>query len=118
MNKNRIPLAFALALPSIIGLGFAAYAYFMSGTGVTGSGGALLAMIGALAVLLGSLVAPFTARRGTVFGLLVFLIALGAALTGVAGFFLMQFGLALAMALTLIASAFVMFRVITARRPF
>ncbi len=117
MSRNLIPLALAMASPAIIGLGFAANAYFTRGSGVMGSGGAFLAMIGALAVLLGSLITSFIMQRGTAFGLLAFFIALGAALIGVAGFFLIQFGLAWAMALTLVALAFVVFRVSTERRP-
>lgn len=106
MRKSIIPVA----VPAVLGCGFAAYAYFAARTGVTGSEGALLALIGALAVMLGSLVAGFTKRRGAVFGMLAFLIALGAVLTAVAGFFLMQYGLATAMALTIVGLTFVLLR--------
>lgn len=113
MSRNLMPVA----APAALGCGFAAYAYFADRTGVAGSEGALLALIGAVAVAIGILVAGLTARQGAVFNILACLIALGAALTAVAGFFLMQYGLAAAMALTLVGLVFVLLRPAPARRP-
>jgi hypothetical protein len=112
MRKSLIPVA----VPAVLGCGFAAYAYFAVRTGVTGSEGALLALIGAVAVMLGIFVACFTKRKGVVFGMLAFLIALGAVLTAVAGFFLMQYGLATTMALTIVGLTFVLLRPASAKR--
>ena len=97
MRKSFIP---------VIGLGpvgtvLAVYAYLSLDTGAAGTFGALLALIGAIAVTVGSLVAALADLRGWVFGVLAFLIALGAALTALAGYFLMQHGLAAVMALVL-----------------
>ncbi|MFN3844878.1 MAG: hypothetical protein ACK4RZ_03515 [Paracoccaceae bacterium] len=82
MTRNLLPIE----VPVVIGCGFAVYVYFANRTGVIESEGALLALIGALAVVLGILVAGFTQRRGAVFGTLVALIGLGAALTAIAMF--------------------------------
>lgn len=112
MHRNLLPVA----LPAAVGCGFAAYAYLADQTGVTGSAGALLALIGALAVFIGVILSAFTERRGALFGVLAFLIGLGAALTAVAGFFLMQYGLVAAMAFTVVGLVFVLLRPDT-RRP-
>ncbi len=89
-----------VAVPALVGTFLAAVAYLSDGTGVTGTVGALLALIGAVAVTLGALlaVAPTLSRwlRRT----LNVLLALGAALTAVAAYFLMQTALTAAMALT------------------
>lgn len=113
MSKNLIPAA----VPAVVGCGFAAYAYFAHGTGITGSAGALLALIGGLAAVIGILVAGLTARQGAAFNILACLVALGAALTAVAGFFLMQYGVAAAMALTLVGIVYVLSRPAAERRP-
>lgn len=104
------------AVPATLGCGFAAFAYLADGTGVTGSAGALLALIGGLATVIGILVAGLTARQGAGFNILVCLVALSAALTGVAGFFLMQYGLAVAMTLTLVGLVYVLSRPAAERR--
>lgn len=85
------------------GTALVAYAYFASGTGVTGTIGALLALVGAVAVLLGGLIAAFSGLSGWLFGTLVFLMVLSAVLTALAGFFLMQYGLAVVMGLAALA---------------
>lgn len=112
MHRNLLPIA----VPAAIGCGFAAYAYFADRTGVTGTGGALLALIGAGAVTLGSVVAGFTQGRGAAFATLAVLIGLGAALTALAGFFLMQTGLAVAMGLTVVGLGLVLLRPAAERR--
>lgn len=111
MHRNLLPAA----LPAAVGCGFAAYAYLADRTGVTGSAGALLALIGAVAVFIGVILSAFTERRGTLFGVLAFLIGLGAALTAVAGFFLMQYGLAASMVSAVVGLMFVLLRPATRR---
>ncbi len=111
MHTNLLPVG----LPAAVGCGLAAYAYLADRTGVTGSPGALLALIGAFAVFIGVILSAFTDRRWPLFGLLAFLIGLGAALTAVAGFFLMQYGLATAMALAVVGLIFVLLRPATRR---
>lgn len=106
MHKSLLPVA----LPAVLGCGFAAYALFADGTGVTGTEGAVLALIGAGAVALGTGAVWLTDGRGAVYVTLAVLIALGAVLTAVAGYFLMQYGLAAAMALTLVGLVFVLMR--------
>lgn len=106
IHRSLIPAA----LPAAVGCGLAAYAYLADRTGVTGTEGALLALIGAVAVLSGVILSAFTERRGALFGVLAFLIGLGAALTAVAGFFLMQYGLAAVMALAVVGLIFVLLR--------
>lgn len=105
----------AVALPAAVGCGLAAYAYLADWTGVTGSAGALLALIGAVAVFIGVILSAFTERRGALFGVLAFLIGRGAALTAVARFFLIQYGLATAMALAVVGLIFVLLRPATRR---
>jgi quinoprotein glucose dehydrogenase len=91
-----------IAVPAAIGAVLGAYAYFGSETGVDGTGGALLAMLGAAAVALAGLVRP-AVGLGRV--LLDILIALGAALTAFAAWMLMQDAFALAMLASLIGLA-------------
>lgn len=90
--------AYALvALSALIGSVLAGIAYFTPNTGVDGTGGALLALAGAVAVTLGALLAMVPAVRGWFLGLLDVLIFLGAALTAAAASFLMQYPFAIAM---------------------
>ncbi len=95
MRKRHFPVIVLGA----IGIALAAYAYISSDTGVAGTTGALLALIGAVAVTAGSFLAAFARLDGFLFGTLAFLIALGAVLTALAGYFLMQYVLAIVMAL-------------------
>lgn len=85
--------------PALIGAALGAYAYFGPDTGVTGTGGALLALIGAVAVTLAGFAAMASSVHGGFLGFLNVLIGLGAALTAVAAWFLMQYAFAVAMAL-------------------
>jgi len=98
MRKSFIPL---IVLGGA-GTALAVYTYLAFDTGVAGTLGALLALIGAIAITIGSLVAALANIRGWVYGVLAFLIALGAVLTTLAGYFLMQYGLAAVMALAFI----------------
>lgn len=106
-----------VVVPALVGVALGAVAYFapFGATGVEGTPGALLALIGAVAVTLGGLLAMASGPRSRWRGLLNALIALGAALTALAAWFLMQYPFAVAMLLALlglIATAFA-----TARRP-
>lgn len=96
------PLAILVALA---GLGLALAAFLAEGTGVDGSAGALLAVIGAGAMLAGLLLMR-AVRPGVLRGVLAALTVLAAGLTALAGWFLMQTALAAVMALaTLVALA-------------
>ena len=83
------PYALVL-LPALIGVALGAVAYFSAGTGVDGTAGALLALVGAGAIVLGSLLGLTPVPGGWVRGLLDALLGLGALLTAVAAYFLMQ----------------------------
>lgn len=95
-------LTYLLVLvPALVGTVLAALAYVGPGetTGVEGTAGALLALVGAAAVALGSLLAMAPGLRGWPRGLLAALLFVGAGLTALAAWFLMQVPLAAAMAL-------------------
>jgi hypothetical protein len=113
MRRSHFPV---IALGAI-GIVLAAYAYFSSDSGVAGTLGALLALLGAAAVTVGSVIAAFTLFGGGLFGLLAFLIGLAAVLTALAGFFLMQYGLAAVMALAFVGLMVAVFRPARHRRP-
>ncbi|XBQ15446.1 MAG: hypothetical protein ABL308_10825 [Oceanicaulis sp.] len=93
----------AAGLPALIGVVLAALAYFGTHTGVDGTRGALLALIGAVCVTLGLGVAAVPAVRGGLLAALLILIGIGAALTALAAFFLMQYGFLVAMLVALAA---------------
>ena len=92
-----IPLA-----PAVIGLILAliAYAAPLGNTGVNGSTGALLALLGALATAAGIVIVMMPSVRHRVWGSLNILVLLGAGLTAVAAYFLMQYGFAIIMVAT------------------
>jgi quinoprotein glucose dehydrogenase len=92
----------AVALPALVGTALAGLAYFTRNTGVDGTLGALLALLGAAAVMLGSLLAVFRAARGGFLTALDILLGTGALLTATAAFFLMQYGFAIAMTAALL----------------
>jgi quinoprotein glucose dehydrogenase len=94
--RTAYGVVFLLAL---VGVMLGAMAYFSPKTGVDGTAGALLALIGAAAVTLGALLTLMPTVRGWAFGVLKLLILLGAALTATAAYFLMQYAFAIAMAL-------------------
>ncbi len=87
-------------LPALVGVALGFYAWFMAGTGVTGTPGALLALVGAVAVWLGAVLLVLPSVRSWVRGVLVVLVALGSVLTATAAWFLMQNAFAIAMAAT------------------
>ena len=88
-------------LPALVGVVLAAVAYFAlnGNTGVSGTPGALLALIGAVSVTLGAFIAMMPRVRGWFLKLLNALLGLGALLTAAAAYFLMQYPFAVAMAL-------------------
>ncbi|MEQ8403469.1 MAG: hypothetical protein RKE49_00115 [Oceanicaulis sp.] len=92
----------AVSLLALVGVVLAALAYFGPRTGVNGTGGALLALVGAACVMLGSLLAAAPVVRGGGLAALLILVGVGAILTAAAAFFLMQYGFAIAMVLTLV----------------
>lgn len=93
----------AVSLPAIVGAVLAGVAYFVPNTGVDGTVGALLALIGAVAVAVGSLLAMSGSVRGGFLTTLNILLGIGAILTATAAYFLMQYGFAIAMALAFVA---------------
>jgi len=113
MRRSHFPV---IALGAI-GIVLAAYACISSDSGVAGTLGALLALLGAAAVTAGSVIAAFTLFEGGLFGLLAFLIGLAAVLTALAGFFLMQYGLAAVMALAFVGLLVAVLRPARHRRP-
>lgn len=97
-----MPASYLLVfVPALVGAALAAIAYFapIGITGVEGTAGALLALVGAGAVTLGALLAMAPGLRGWPRGLLDVLLFVGAALTSLAAWFLMQVPFAIAMAL-------------------
>jgi hypothetical protein len=101
-------------LASVVGLGLALAAFGLEGTGVTGTAGAFLAVIGSAATLIG--LAFLVAGRLSVgwYRVLATLTVLAAGLTALAGWFLMQDALTIAMAVAFVASLAVALR----PRPF
>ncbi len=95
----------AAFLASLVGvaLGLVAYAAPFDNTGVNGTPGALLALVGALATAAGTLVVIlFPAARHRLSSILNVLVPLAAALTALAAYFLMQTGFAIAMVVALL----------------
>ncbi|WP_176559456.1 hypothetical protein [Rubellimicrobium roseum] len=86
-------------LPATVSAVLGGAAYIRPDSGVDGTGGALLALAGAVAVAVGALIALTAVLRGALRGVLDALLFLGAALTAVAAWFLMQDAFAAAMAL-------------------
>lgn len=75
--------------PALAGAMLGAIAYFVPNTGVDGTSGALLALIGAAAATLGVLLAMAPTVSGWGLGALNVLLGLGTALTAAAAYFLM-----------------------------
>lgn len=88
-----------IVIPALAGTVLGAIAYLAPNTGVDGTAGALLALIGATAVTLGGLLGMMLSGRGWVTTLLDLLLGAGALLTAAAAYFLMQYLFAAAMAL-------------------
>ena len=98
-------------IPALVAVVFGVIAYFapMGNTGVDGSIGALLALVGASATAIGALLAMLPALRGGLLVLLNVLMFLAAALTAVAAYFLMQFVMAVAMVLAFVGLCLALF---------
>lgn len=95
---HRTRLGYALvAAPAALGAILGAFAYFGTETGVDGTAGALLAMIGAIAVAVGALICMAPLPRWLRITLNVLLVV-GSILTGFAAWMLMQPLFAAAMA--------------------
>ncbi len=81
-------------LSSLAGAALATWAYLGPATGVSGTAGALLALLGAVATTMGGMILMLGRPRLW----LLALAALAAILTALAGWFLMQWALAIVMA--------------------
>lgn len=90
-------------LSSLTGAGFGFYAWFFEGTGVTGTPGALIAFAGAVAVWAASVLLALVRSRSSARGFLIPLVGIGALLTAVAAWFLMQNYFVIAMAVAFVA---------------
>lgn len=96
-------IVYLLALvPAVVGVVLGAISYFTPDSGVDGTPGALLALVGAVCVALGSLIAMTTRLGGWASWTLNGLIGLGALLTAIAAWFLMQDPFAIAMVTALV----------------
>ena len=104
----------AVAVPALAGAVIAAIAYLAPNTGVDGTVGALLALVGAVAVTLGSLIAMTDAVGGGLRVTLDVLLGVGALLTALAAYFLMQYWCAPAMVLAFIG---LVYAASSSRRP-
>lgn len=100
-------------LAALAGVALAAYAWLAEGTGVTGTPGALLALVGAVAVWIAAMVMGLPSVRGGLHMTLRVLAVLAGALTALAAWFLMQNVLAAVMA---VASLALLFAVSSGRR--
>lgn len=89
-----------VALTAAVGAALAAYAYFTPTSGVDGTAGALSALIGAVAVVIGALIAGLRAVPGWGRTTLNVLLVLGTVLTGLAAWMLMQHAFLVAMAVS------------------
>lgn len=87
-----------ISVAALVGLGLALYAVLIDGTGVNGSAGACLAVVGAGSTLVGlALLARGRMGRG-LYWLIAVLAVLASGLTALAAWFLMQDILAVVMA--------------------
>lgn len=105
--------SFAL-VASLLGVGLAAYLWQVEGSGISGTLGALLAVIGAAAVFVAGLFAAMLRSWRRPRGWITGLASLAAALTAVAAWFLMQNVLAILMAVA--GAALVLDMVLTPAR--
>ncbi|MCK0196512.1 hypothetical protein MWN34_06255 [Ancylobacter sp. 6x-1] len=96
--------ALMFALAALVALGLTGWRYLTPLSGVTGAGGALLAMFGAFILVLAGLML-LRVPRGRWRSLLLGLSALGVALTLIAELFLHGWGASVALAVAVIAIA-------------
>jgi len=92
-------------LPALVGAALGGMAYFQPETGVDGTPGALLALVGAAASAIGAILLMLPSTSGGIRTLLKLLTGLAALLTAIAAWFLMQYAFAIAMALALLGLA-------------
>lgn len=92
-----------VALPALVGAALGGFAYFAPPSGVTWTSGALLAFLGAVAVLVAAVLAMLPQVRGGGLVLLEILLGVGTVLTALAAYFLMQYLFAIAMVLAALA---------------
>lgn len=95
-----------VAAPAAIATFLALWAYTTRGSGVSGTPGSLLALLGALAVTLDALLLTIGSIRGGARALLTGLLVLGLLLTGLAAYFLMQWWMLAALAVALVCIGF------------
>lgn len=88
---------------ALLGMGLAAYLWQVEGTGITGTAGALLALLGAGAAFLGAILAAMMRSWRRLRGVVTGLALLAATLTAVAAWFLMQNVLVIVMAVAALA---------------
>lgn len=94
-----------VAAPAAVGAALGALAYFGEDTGVDGTAGALIALVGAVAVFAGALLALSGPQSRGWRTTLDVLLALGSVLTAFAAWMLMQYAFAAAMALSAVGLA-------------
>lgn len=108
MNSDKSPanlyLSATVTVAAVIACGMAFWLYSQPLTGVNGSVGALLTLIGAASVLLAGLILILASVTGAVRIVLLVLLSLAALLTGLAGWFLLSPTIAIAMAVALLAA--------------
>ncbi|MBU4530922.1 MAG: hypothetical protein KUA43_05170 [Hoeflea sp.] len=101
MHQRFLAILLLAAIGTVLAV--VAYAAPLGNTGVDGTIGALLALIGAIVTAAGTALLASGSVPRRFASLLIGLLVLAAVLTAVAGYFLMQFGLAIVMALTALA---------------
>lgn len=93
---------FIIVFGALTGLGFAGYAALVPDTGVDGTIGSYLALLGTVGVVLFVRLAVFLKLPSRNESFILGLIALSAILTGLAGWFLMQQGVVASMVVILV----------------
>lgn len=92
-----------LSLIALLAIALAAYAYLVPSTGVAGTEGAMLALAGSVAILIGAVAAASLRRPGWLRTTLMVLLLLGLIGTALAAWFLHRFVLVAVLALGLVA---------------
>lgn len=105
-RRRNARLGALISLPALVGLALALWFFAMRGSGVNGTLGAALAILGAAATLVGPMLAA-RMRPGGWRGLVRGLTVLAAVLSTIAGYFLMQYPYAAALALAALAAVVV-----------
>ena len=103
-RRRRARLGALISLPALVALALALWFFSVRGSGVDMSAGAGLAILGALATLVGPMIAARLRRGHWPRRLIVALTILAAVLSAIAGYFLMQYPYAALMALAALAA--------------